>query len=180
MYRTDFELLAAKPIWEHQKLQTLLTHAELSHYTVHELINWKVDPNLFRDFVLSPMIVGPKSRGSISQVQPTGELDWRRELWESFWPQVRREDDAEAAAEILVRSLRQRVTIVPSFSQQAGIESIWRSRVANVGDFELVYTAALRSVGVPAKLDANNRTEFWDGTGWHPAPRPLIETWLPE
>ena len=53
-WHEDFETLAALPIWQGQRLQTLLTHVELAHYTVYELVNWKVEDALYRQYVLSP------------------------------------------------------------------------------------------------------------------------------
>jgi hypothetical protein len=38
--------------------------------------------------------------------------------------------------------------------------------------FQIVYVAALRSVGVPARLNASGQAEFWDGTHWQTAPPP--------
>ena len=50
---------------------------------------------------------------------------------------------------------------------------MWRRQIVNQEDFEIIYTAALRSVGVPARLNVANRPEFWDGKDWQPAPRPV-------
>jgi hypothetical protein len=35
----------------------------------------------------------------------------------------------------------------------------------------------MRSVGVPCRLDAQGRAEFWTGSVWQAAPRPLVESW---
>jgi len=161
-WRADFETLAAMPIWQGQRLQTLLTHVELAHYTVYELVNWKIEDALYRSFVLSPIIV-----------QGEWELNWRRELWENFYPRVRHENTTSDAAEIVVRFLRQRETIVPGHPKQPGIESMWNGHIVNPEDFEILYTAALRSVGVPARLNPSRQAEFWTGTAWKTAPAPL-------
>ncbi len=180
----DFDTLATRPIWRGQQLNALLTNIELAHYTVSELVNWKVDTNTrtYRDYVLSPVIdEPPKPEAHSSQPRATNstpaELTWRRDLWENFWPRVRHENSAETAAQSVARFLRERVTIAPNFPKQAGVESIWRSQIANLDDFDLVYVAALRSVGVPARLADNHHAEFCSGTEWHEAPRPLITTW---
>lgn len=166
-WHPDFEILARQPIWQGQRLQTLLTHVELAHYTVNELINWKVEENLYNQYVLSPVIVGGEQ-----------ELDWRRELWESLWPRVRHENTTEEAARIVVRFLRERVTIAPKYPKQPGVETSWEGHMMNLEDFDILYVAALRSVGVPARLGADKEAEFWTGDQWKTAPRPLAVTWV--
>jgi dienelactone hydrolase len=165
-WHQDFETLAALPIWQGQRLQTLLTHVELANYTVNELVNWKVDDAFYRDFVLSPVIAGGGH-----------ELNWRRELWENFYPRIRHENTTSDAAGIVARFLRQRVTIAPNYPKQPGVESMWNGHIVNLEDFEILYTAALRSVGVPARLNAKQEAEFWTGSQWQSAPRPLAITW---
>ncbi|MGI8965350.1 MAG: alpha/beta hydrolase family protein [Limisphaerales bacterium] len=174
-WKEDFETLAAQNYWRGQKLKTLLTHVELSNYCVYELINWKVDKKIYNEFVLSPVI----------NSENDSELNWRRPLWEFFYPRIRKENDTTSAAEIIVRNLRQRVTISmePSFSvdrmsaARSGIESIWQKQIADPKGFERIYVAALRSCGVPARLHTNGTAEFWTGSEWKLAPRPLIESW---
>jgi pimeloyl-ACP methyl ester carboxylesterase len=166
-WHQDFETLAALPIWQGQQLQTLLTHVELAHYTVYELVNWKDDDALYRDYVLSPAITGGER-----------ELNWRRELWENFYPRVRHENTTTDAATIVVRFLRQRVTIAPSYPKQPGVESMWNGHIVNQDDFEILYTAALRSIGVPARLNTLHKAEFWTGQAWQSAPPPLATTWV--
>jgi hypothetical protein len=51
--RSDFELLAAKPFWAGRRLRTLLEHVELANYN-REFINWKLDQQVYQQFVLSP------------------------------------------------------------------------------------------------------------------------------
>jgi dienelactone hydrolase len=177
-WREDFDALAAQPVWEQQKVKTLLTHVEISQYTVRQLINWKVDSQIYRDYVLSPIIAESTSEESVFEAHGSGEFNWRRELWEKFWPRVRHEDTAEDAAAIVVRFLRECLAVVPNWPRQYGVESIWTNQIANIDDFHLVYVAALRSVGVPARLATNHRAEFWNGNEWHAAPCPLIETLL--
>jgi hypothetical protein len=54
---------------------------------------------------------------------------------------------------------------------------IWQRQITNARGFEAVYVVALRSVGVAARLDAQSRSEFWTGSAWQAAPRPLAEAW---
>ncbi len=166
-WKDDFTALSSQPIWQGQKVKTLLENVELSHYTVNELINWPVEPDKYRDYVLSPVIAEDRT-----------ELNWRRELWDNFYRRVRKENSTASAAEIVVRFLRERVTVSPGYPKQRGVESIWSGHVANPDDFEIVYTAALRSVGVPARLTVERQTEFWSGSGWKLAPRPIALTWV--
>jgi predicted esterase len=163
----DFDFLAANPIWRGKPLKTLLEHVELAHYN-HELVNWKLDDQLYREYVLS------------AQIDPTadGELNWRRPLWENFYPRIRREQDPAAAAEIVVRFLRERVTIASGSALPSAVAEIWQRQITDQRGFEAVYVAALRSVGVPSRLGAGGRAEFWTGSAWQPAPRPLVgESW---
>ena len=99
--RADFEFLASQPIWQGEKLQTLLNHVELAGYN-RGLINWQIDDKIYQDFVLSPVITG--SFGE--------QLDWRRPLWEELYPRIRHESSPEDAAKIVVRHLRARVTVI--------------------------------------------------------------------
>jgi dienelactone hydrolase len=162
--RNDFEYPAAQPIWQGEKLRTILEHVELAGYN-RELINWQLDDKLYRDYVLSPTIT----------YRAGEQLNWRRPLWEEFYPRIRHESSPENAANIVVRHLRERVTIAPNYPGQPGVATMWRGQIVNAGDFEIIYTAALRSVGVPARLDAEKRAEFWDGKDWRAAPRPVLE-----
>jgi dienelactone hydrolase len=159
--RKDFETLASLPIWQGQRLQTLLTQVQLAHYTANEIVNWKVDDALYGQFVLSPVIAGDEH-----------ELNWRRELWETFYPRIRHQNTMSSAAEIVQQFLRQRVTIASGYPNQAGVESMWNGHIVNLKDFEILYTATLRSVGVPARLNSLQQTEFWNGDSWESAPVP--------
>jgi acetyl esterase/lipase len=164
--RTDFEFLAAHPIWQGEKLKALLTHVELAGYN-RELINWKLDDTIYRDHVLSPVIT-----------RETGEqLNWRRPLWEEFYPRIRRESSPEDAAKIVVRHLRERVTIAHLPNASHEVPGIWLKQITDEAGFEIIYVAALRSVGVPARLDANRHAEFHDGNKWLVAPSPSVVSW---
>jgi len=102
-WKEDFEVLATQPIWKGQKLGTLLTHVEPANYTVREIINWQLDNSIYRNFVLSPPIA-PSS---------DIELNWRRPLWEFYYPRIRGEQTITAATAIVARTLRERITIWP-------------------------------------------------------------------
>ena len=164
--RSDFELLAAKPCWSGKRLKTLLEHVELANYN-RELINWKLDEQMYQQFVLSPEI----------DAVADGDLNWRRPLWENFYPRIRKEQGPEAAAEIVVRFLRERVTIAEGNELPAVVAEIWQRQVTNERGFAAVCVAAMRSVGVPSRLGSEGRAEFWTSSAWQAAPRPLVERW---
>jgi hypothetical protein len=164
--RNDFDFLATDPVWRGMPLMTLLSHLELAEYT-RELVNWKLDDQIYRDFVLSPGI----------DPAADGDLNWRRELWENFYPRIRREQDPEAAAEIVVRFLRERVTVSQGSRLPSVVTDIWQRQITNERGFASIYVAALRSVGIPSRLDSQGHTVFWIESAWRPAPRPFIISW---
>jgi hypothetical protein len=162
----DFENLAAQPIWQNQRLKTLLEHVELAGYN-RELINWQLDDKMYRNFVLSPVIIGSSGE----------QMNWRRSLWEEFYPRIRKEQSPEDAAKIVVRHLRERVTIADALNLSHDVPEIWLKQITDKAGFEIIYVAALRSVGVPARLNSQHQAEFWDGTKWDDAPRPSVVSW---
>ncbi len=164
--RKDFEYAATNRLWQAKKLKILLTHVELANYN-RELVNWKLDDVIYREFVLSPVITGDSKE----------ELNWRRGLWENFYPRIRKEQSTESAAEIVVRFLRERITIANGENFPTGVETIWTRQITNEKGFERIYVAALRSVGVPSRLNSENRAEMRIGDRWQLAPRPLIFSW---
>jgi len=163
-WREDFLALKSQPYWTSEKLKTLLTHVELSNYN-RELINWRVEDPIYREFVLSPVILGNDK-----------EFNWRRPLWESFYPRIRKENSIYSAARIIVRHLRERVTI-GSGKFPDGVETMWLHQVADESGFEVIYVAAMRSAGIAARLNSEHKAEFWDGIAWQIAPRPTIARW---
>ncbi len=164
----DFNYLSTNAVWLGKPLKVLLEHVELAHYNRNELINWKVDETIYRKFVLSPNI----------DASSETELNWRRPLWESFYPRIRKEDTPEAAAQIVIRFLRERVTMDPKHEHPPGIETAWRREITDEKGFEIIYVAALRSVGVGARLNPAGKAEFWTGKAWANAPRPIASSFL--
>jgi hypothetical protein len=156
--RTDFEFLASQPIWHGVKLQTLLTHAELAHYN-RELINWRLDETNYQKYVLSPVITG----------EPNERFDWRRPLWEEFYPRIRHENSPADAAVIVVRHLRERVTIANIPNPPREVPAIWLRQITDETGFQIIYVAALRSIGVPAKLDQHGTAKILMDGRWQTA-----------
>ncbi len=93
-----------------------------------------------------------------------GELQWRRPLWEFFYPGIRKQNRALDAAKFVIQQLRHAVDI--SSDAPATIEEIWQEKTADAKGFESLSVAALRSVGIPARLTENGRAEFFDGKNW--------------
>jgi transglutaminase-like putative cysteine protease len=153
--KADFEFLAAKSIWSAKPLKTLLQHAHLANYN-RELVNWKVDDSIYQQFVLSP------------EIDPTfdGEINWRRPLWEHFYPRIRKEGSVETAAENVLRELRNRAKFAETGGYPETIAEMWESGKASPRGFEVLSVAALRSVGIPARLSFTGKAEFWNGAEW--------------
>ena len=191
--KADFDYLAAKSIWSNTPLKTLLQHAHLANYN-RTLVNWKLDDQLYREFVLSPEInesrhltpaLSPieaerESAPSTIHSQPSTDLNWRRLLWEYFYPRIRKESSLEAAAEIIVRNLSEtcrrrgnETNSTPPVIAYKSVSEIWQQQTASDAEFERICVAALRSVGIPARLTATGQAEFWNGAEWKPAPRPV-------
>ena len=162
----DFAFLSTNADWHGRKLKTLLTHVQLANYN-RQLISWQLNDPIYRDFVLSPVITG----------QAGEDFAWRRPLWEEFYPRIRHESSPEDAAAIVVRHLRERVTIAELPHPAREVPAIWLQQLTDETGFEIIYVAALRSVGVPARLNAAGHAEFYVGGQWQPAPRPAISHW---
>lgn len=167
-HRSDFSYLAAALNWAGRPTRQLVEHVELSNLRRNSLYP-DLDEKMFRQYVLSPT-VGESGRL---------EWGWRRQLWEAFYPRVRRQNDPMEAADIVVRFLRERVTVDPQLRQAPGVETAWRSGRTDDPGFNEIYVAALRSVGIAARLDLQGNVELWTGNLWSPAPQPLIRAGFP-
>ena len=111
-----------------------------------------------------------------AEIEPEadGGLDWRRPLWENFYPRIRKEQSPDEAAETVVRFLRERVTIAPGQGWPATVRESWERQITDERGFEALYAAALRSVGVPARLNALRQAELLLNGKWQSAPRPVV------
>ncbi len=147
----DFEWLSTNTNWRAQKLKALLDHVRLAHYN-RQLVNWKLDDKIYQDFVLSPVITGAAGE----------ELNWRRPLWEDLYPRIRQETSPTEAARIVRQRLREYAS--------STAPHILQNQKADAMGFQIIFVAALRSVGVPARINANRQAEFYDGNVWHPTP----------
>jgi O-antigen ligase len=162
----DFECLSTNAVWSGQKLKGLLEHVRLANYN-RQLINWKLDDKIYQDFVLSPVITAELNE----------QLDWRRPLWEEFYLRIRHESSPEDTAKIVLKHLHERVTMTTLPNPPHDVPDIWLKKITDEAGFEIIYVAALRSVGVPARLNSNHNTEFWDGNNWQVDPPPSVINW---
>lgn len=165
-WRKDFDFVVQNSFSRGKRLGALLEHASLATLQRHHFYQ-NLDEPVYQQFVLSPVV----------DRLPLSELDWRRTLWENFYPRVRREHDPALAAQTVVRYLRERVGIDPAYSYRVGVETIWTQQMTDEVGFERIYVAALRAVGIAARLNEGQRAELWTGNAWHEAPRPIIASW---
>lgn len=163
----DLDFLANGSSLRNQKLRILLQHASLANYN-RQLINWKLDDQIYRDYVLKPTI----------NPERDDTFNWRRTLWEYFYQPVRKENDPQAAANVVMKFLRQRITIAPtghegsqeeSSAGPSTIEEMWRQGKADAKGFEALKVAAFRSVGIPARLNESGQAELFADGKWNVA-----------
>jgi len=165
---SDYDYLVAKLDWTGESVRSVLQHVELAGLQ-RRMFYSDLPKDYFLKYVLWPDVGG----------QGSGNWGWRRILWEAFYPRVRKEVTPAAAAEIVVRFLRERVTVDPSYIEVDVPTIAWqRGRTSDAG-FQRLYIAALRSTGIAARLGENLRAQLWDGETWVPAPQPLFREELP-
>jgi predicted esterase len=164
--KSDFDWLTQQPLAEGLPIKILLQHLDLADLQ-RKFFYSELNEEMYRSFVLSPVVERNATHG----------LNWRRPLWENFYPRIRHETNAGAAAQIVVRFLRERVTIVPGIVESGGVTTTWERELTDASGFEALYVAALRSVGIAARLNSTQQSEYWDGVVWRPAPRPLFSSW---
>lgn len=166
--KEDFEYLISNPAYQNKRLGAILNHVELADLQRKQFY-LNLDESTFRQFVLSPDV----------EDLPLNEIDWRRTLWENFYPRIRHEDNPVVAAQIIVRFLRERVGIDPSYCYRVGVETIWTQQMTDEMGFQRIYVAALRSTGIAAQLNEQKMTELWTGKEWQTAPTSLISSLTP-
>jgi O-antigen ligase/polysaccharide polymerase Wzy-like membrane protein len=153
----DLNLLATNVDWSSRKLRPLLQHASLANYN-RQIINWKLDEQIYRDYVLNPLI----------DPQRDGQLGWRRKLWEYFYLPIRKENDPESAAEIVLKFLHQRISLVEN--GPITIAEMWTQKIADKKGFEALAVAAFRAVGIPARLNNDGQAELFADGKWQIPP----------
>jgi hypothetical protein len=160
----EFDDLSRRPELTGVSLKTVLDESQLAHYNTYELANWRIDEDKYFRYVLSPVL------DDGFDVQ----FGWRRELWEYLYPRIKFEQSTRECAVGVVRALRERITIDSTSDASDGVDQVWRNGVATLKNFKRIYIAALRSVGIPARISFEGNAELWTGTVWEEAPLPLI------
>lgn len=168
--RRDFEFLSIQPIWTNQPMRLLLQHVHLANYN-RTLVNWKLDDELYRHYVLSPEVIPMSAAIAFDNQlsipsQISTDFGWRRLLWEYFYPRIRKEISIEVAAEMIVRRLQERLTIISEVEMGRTFRQSWKSQQVSKGEFEVCIVAALRSVGIPARLSSSGVAEYFNGERW--------------
>jgi hypothetical protein len=161
--RNDFDYLAQNSLSDGQPLAPLLEQLKLAERLRRQFYS-NLDDVTFRKYILSPEIAS----------LPLDEVNWRQTLWEIFYPSVRSKSDPGQAARIVIRLLREHVGIDSTYNYRVGVETIWTEEMTDESGFERIYVAALRSVGIAARLNGAGQAELLEGNQWESAPRPLI------
>jgi dienelactone hydrolase len=159
----DFDALAAAPCWKGQKIGTLLDHLSFSELQKRQFYT-ELETSVYRKYLLSPIIAKTQ----------TAEVNWRQELWRFFYPRIREDPDPQSAALSVATALREQIWFDPGFDSRSGVDGLWARKFANQDGFNLLYVAALRSVGIAARLNDQNQAELWADRRWQPAPPPPI------
>lgn len=134
----------------HINNRELATHIELAGIQRRWFFKTEVD-ELHRQYVLNPV------------VEDDDDIHWRRPLWEGLSQLVRRSRSNTEAALTVRRKLYERVSLVDQSSDR--LLSTWNNRQGNDRDFEKLTVAALRAVGIPARL-TNSLAIYYDSEEW--------------
>lgn len=153
----DFNYLIDRIQGDPQRLEDVLDYLALADYNRH-LIPWSPPKDVYRNFILSPDGAWTLNCG----------LRWRRQLWESLYPWVRKERDLNSAALIVEQRLRNSQNPIRSALKTNGAERSLDSK-PNESVFQVLYVAGLKAVGIPARLDLQNKAEVWQAGTWYPA-----------
>jgi hypothetical protein len=104
-----------------------------------------------------------------------GHLDWRGPLWRFFYPRVKTSNSTVDAASIVVLALRERIMVDPRIPESSDVGQLWKAKRTSLRDFDFIYVAALRSIGIAARVGKSGKAELLIGERWKLAPRPPIE-----
>lgn len=161
--RDDFDWLTDQLKHDNLRIADVLEHIELGNLQ-RAFFKPQLTDDLYRNWVLSP-----------APVEEIGSNNWRRPLWEFFYPRIQHELDLHTAVRTVVRELRSRVTIVNQQQPAGTVLDAWHQQITTPAGFERLYIATLRAVGIPARLNENGKAEYWLAGEWYPAPRPMLE-----
>lgn len=161
-YAEDISFLGQQKAVDKIKLKIWLQHVKLANLQRHQFYS-SLENDMFQHYILSPQID--------SQAPAWNS---RKDLWEYFQPRIRKQHDPLIGAKIIVNYLLERVGIDSSYGADQDVDTIWIQKMASEGGFQRIYVAALRSVGIAARLNDLNQAEIWTGQAWTAAPRPPI------
>lgn len=136
-------------------------YLELADYC-RRLVNWDINEIEYQDYVLNPVLMAGTKTG----------LEWRWILWSGFYPKIRKTNSPLEAASVLAGELRTEIEIQNQARNDFNFTRIWRDRVASPEQFKILHVAALRAVGICARINAQGMVEIFQSTKWVPAPRP--------
>jgi predicted esterase len=157
--RQDFDWLARQPEASNTRICELLNNLQLASLQRGQFTA-DLSGQQWREFVLSPWI------------EPaTHDVGWRRDLWESFYPLVRRETDVEHAAIQIARHLKLSIYLSNVGRGDETIIQCWRLGTVNASQRELLHTAVLRAVGIPARIGIDGRAQVFYSGCWKNAPQ---------
>jgi transglutaminase-like putative cysteine protease len=112
---------------------------------------------VFRLHVLNPFL-------DDSITDSRSEPGWRRPLWEALWQLVRKENSRGEAAQKVRRLLYERVSITKE--PQGGFLIAWGAGQGSREEFERLTVAALRAVGIPARVETDGMAAWFEGAEW--------------
>ncbi|MGH8023678.1 MAG: hypothetical protein ACRED1_08860 [Limisphaerales bacterium] len=99
---------------------------------------------------------------------------FRRRIAHFAWNRKHCHEVILAAAATVVCHLRERVTLADIPDPPREVPDIWLRQITDETGFQIIYVAALRSVGIPARLNGRGQAEFFDGNRWISAPAPAV------
>lgn len=143
-------------------LGDILQHVQLAS-RLHTRFNDSLPESVYQNALLSPEL----------DALPVLEWRWRTLLLEEVGEGLAEETDAEKLAWKVVLKLRESLRLREQ-APAVGPRTIWRLGVTDETGFERIYTASLRSLGLPARIGRNGQTEYWIRKQWHLAPRPPV------
>jgi hypothetical protein len=155
----DINFLAQQKSIGKVKLRQWLQNVQLANLQRYQFYS-SLEKDLFQQYILSLRIDSQ-----------TSEWNSRKELWEYFQPRIRKQHNPLTGAETVLEYLLMRVGIDSSCGENQDVDTLWIQKMASEGGFQRIYVAALRSIGIAARLDGSHQAEIWTGQAWAPAPR---------
>lgn len=104
------------------------------------------------------------------------DSEWRVEMWQAISPWSKQSRNAREGTRVVGLILREHLTVKRAAGKRSGttISEMWQGELTDEKGFQRLYVAALRSVGIAARLDADRHAEFWTGERWEGTPKPMF------